>query len=482
FRRNKLMFAAGTAVVIALVVGLGLAAAGLRQAMNERNSALAARAGEEVQRREAQQAQANEAQLRREAEILALAERRRAYASDMNLAQQSITLNNFGRAQELLNRHRPATKTEIDLRGWEWRYLWQFCQGDDLFTLCRQTDSVFSLAASRDGRWLAVGDFAGGGVSVWDLRTRQEIAHPYTGGTASSSARVAFSPQEPLLAFSTVTQEGSTVRLWNAATRSPVARLPLDASCIALTFSEDGRRLATFTTRPSATITLWRIPDGQKLGTFPMYDLASVTGQTRFSTSPDLRLAAYAMRDGRIRIIDLNTGRERWTTQATKEFTIALTFSPDGRILASSEGYAGGTIKLWEVATGRQIGRLEGHQGWVASLLFWPEGRKLASASADQTIRLWDLSDPAQARPLGFLRGHNAEVWSLALLPDQVTLVSGGKDGSVRLWDTAKPQRNQSALTLATNLLHWHFAPDGKSVTEEIAAAEAKDKAEIKQP
>jgi WD40 repeat protein len=178
-----------------------------------------------------------------------------------------------------------------------------------------------------------------------------------------------------------------------------------------------------------------------------------------------MRWAAYAMRDGRIRIIDLSTGRERWTAQATKEFTIALTFSPDGRILASSEGYAGGTIKLWEIATGREIGRLEGHQGWVASLLFWPDGRKLASASADQTIRLWDVSDPAQARPLSFLRGHNVEVWSLALLPDQVTLVSGGKDGSVRLWDTAKPQRNQAALTLATNLLHWHFAPDGKSIT-----------------
>ncbi len=42
-RRNKLVFAAGTAVVVALVVGLGLAAAGLRHAMRQRNSALAAR-------------------------------------------------------------------------------------------------------------------------------------------------------------------------------------------------------------------------------------------------------------------------------------------------------------------------------------------------------------------------------------------------------------------------------------------------------
>src|SRR5262249_35904712 len=91
FYRNKLLFVAGAAVVFALVAGLGLATAGLRRA-------LAAQASEAVQRRQAQEAQAREVQLRRVAEILELAARRRAYASDMNLAQQSIAANNFGRA------------------------------------------------------------------------------------------------------------------------------------------------------------------------------------------------------------------------------------------------------------------------------------------------------------------------------------------------------------------------------------------------
>jgi WD40 repeat protein len=60
----------------------------------------------------------------------------------------------------------------------------------------------------------------------------------------------------------------------------PPSTLPLDAACIALTFSEDERSLATFTTRPSAAITVWSIPDGQKLGTFSMDDLSNVTGQS----------------------------------------------------------------------------------------------------------------------------------------------------------------------------------------------------------
>ncbi|MDB6032843.1 MAG: serine/threonine protein kinase [Verrucomicrobiales bacterium] len=460
FRRNKLAFAAATVVLGALIAGLGLAAVGLRQAVNERNRALAAQASEQVQRRQAQQAQSSEAQLRHAAELQELAARRRAYASDMNLAQQSISANNFGRAVELLNRHRPATRAEIDLRGWEWRYLWQFCQGDDLFTLCRQTDSVFSLSASRDGRWLAIGEFSNGKVSLWDLRTRQEIASPAAAAATQTTTHLLFSPRDPLLAYSSATQASNAIQLWSAEAQRIVGTLPLDGPCLGLTFSEDGRRLATFT----RTVTLWSIPDGQKLSTVAMSGQDFTMGLSRFSTSRDLSSAAYGMFGGLIRVVDLTTGRERWSAKAASEWVIALAFSPDGKTLASTAGYAEGTIKLWDVATGRELGRLEGHQGWVSSIVFWPDGKKLASAGADQTIRLWDLENPAQARPVGLLRGHNAEVWDLALLPDNVTLISGGKDGSVRAWDTTKKPRTQTAATLAVKVRRWHFAADSKSL------------------
>ncbi len=53
-----------------------------------------------------------------------------AYASEMNVAQQAIRENNLERALELLNRQRPRPG-EDDLRGFEWRYLWQICQGNE---------------------------------------------------------------------------------------------------------------------------------------------------------------------------------------------------------------------------------------------------------------------------------------------------------------------------------------------------------------
>ena len=63
-----------------------------------------------------------------------------------------IALDNLERASELLIRQQPKAGEE-DLRGFEWRHLWQLCQSDGNETLADTGayEPVFSL----DGRWLA---------------------------------------------------------------------------------------------------------------------------------------------------------------------------------------------------------------------------------------------------------------------------------------------------------------------------------------
>jgi eukaryotic-like serine/threonine-protein kinase len=121
WRRNKLVFIAGAAIAGALVVGLGLASVGWQQARKQRNAAVTARAGEETQRRQAELARQQSEASRRRAEAQERAARRQAYASDLNLAQQALAVNNLGRARTLLDRHRPKAGV-ADLRSWEWRY------------------------------------------------------------------------------------------------------------------------------------------------------------------------------------------------------------------------------------------------------------------------------------------------------------------------------------------------------------------------
>src|SRR5262249_5064101 len=73
--------------------------------------------------------------------------RRLLYASDMNLAQQALNLNNLGKARRLLERHRPQPGEE-DLRGWEWRYLWQLTRSGALTTLTNRPTPGFCLSFS----------------------------------------------------------------------------------------------------------------------------------------------------------------------------------------------------------------------------------------------------------------------------------------------------------------------------------------------
>ena len=140
WRRNKVVFTAGALVILALLSGLTIAAVGLKKAIVARQEAQANEA-------RAIQAQDSEALLRLQVERDELAARQRAYASDMNVAKQALDANNLGRALDLLNRQRPAPDHK-DLRGWEWRYLWQQTRSDAVATLCQEASEINAISCT----------------------------------------------------------------------------------------------------------------------------------------------------------------------------------------------------------------------------------------------------------------------------------------------------------------------------------------------
>jgi len=461
-RRHRVAFGAATAIAMVLLLG---AAVSTWQAIR------ATRAEHEQSR-----LHVAESKQRQRAESSELASRRRAYAADINLIQQALAADNLGRAQALLNRQRPQ-RGETDLRGWEWRYLWQFCQSDAQAMLRpgkREPDSVVTaLTTSADGKWVAVnGD--GGNAVVINLQTREEIRVP--AGIRITQGGLAFSPRESLLAIATVNpagagqpatntggvaQPGNEVLFWNLNTRQVVRALAVTGVCQMLFFSADGQKLAALEIVANQTrIVRWQVNDGSDLGTWstgagPEYWHAV------FGATDDLALAAIVTKSNRVSVVDLTAGKERWTAIASYQAIGSLAFSPDGTMLASGGDYADPVIRLWDVASGREIGRLEGHRSMVTGLRFLRDGRRLVSCSGDQTLRLWDLGSRTSIRAF---RGHETEIRRMAVLPDEKTVVSGSLDGAVLHWNLESERGAAAAGRLDKGPGAWVFAEKGASI------------------
>src|SRR5437879_1904049 len=140
-----------------------------------------------------------------------------------------------------------------------------------------------------------------------------------------------------------------------------------------------------------------------------------------------------ASRGGEIRVWEEGGLIVRQVWRAHTDMVWALTFSPDGRTLAS--GSSSGSVKLWDITSGTLL-----WAAWLTKNITWlafsPGGGRLASGGLDAIVRLWD---PQRGTPLKELP-HPSAVCSLAWSPDEKLLASGCSDGSIWLWEPAGPE------------------------------------------
>jgi WD40 repeat protein len=119
-----------------------------------------------------------------------------------------------------------------------------------------------------------------------------------------------------------------------------------------------------------------------------------------------------------------------------------VAFSPDGNLLAV--GSADKTVRLWSVrdpARPAPLGPpLTGPASYVYSVAFSPDGKALAAGVTDGTVWLWNLAVPARPSLVATITGPNGHVYSVAFSHSGQVVAAGSADGTVRLWDTSAAQ------------------------------------------
>jgi WD40 repeat protein len=285
---------------------------------------------------------------------------------------------------------------------------------------------IWSLALGGNTR--VASSTIAGEVRVKDLATGQVLRlHE---DRESYALSLAFTPGGRTLA---IAGNGSAVRIWDA--EAGIDREPLRPGTGAIktvAFSPDGTKLAVGTWKSegrSPAVTLWEWPARRRLASLEGHK-GSISG---LAFSPDGLRLAIADSAGQVKLWDIPAGKERACRQAHEAGVMVTAFSPDNRMFATT-CYVDGDVRLWDAASGEPRGSLKIPAG-VPALTFSPDGTMIAIARGDGIA---SLSDVASGRELGSVRVPTASLQAIAFSDDGRTLATGGGDGSVRLWDVAK--------------------------------------------
>jgi WD40 repeat protein len=126
---------------------------------------------------------------------------------------------------------------------------------------------------------------------------------------------------------------------------------------------------------------------------------------------------------------DTATGQIVHTVDGWQRGVGHLAFSHDGKVLV---GAAGPRLRVWDLDAGRELALHKRGTKHFQGLSFTADGRYLATVSNDTTVRIWDARTWQE---------HTTFTWgigallNIAMAPDGCVAAAGSDKGKIVIWD-----------------------------------------------
>ncbi|GMY36355.1 WD repeat-containing protein VIP3 [Fagus crenata] len=238
----------------------------------------------------------------------------------------------------------------------------------------------------------------------------------------------------------------SFVRVFDVDTNATIATLEAPPSEVwQLRFSPEGSTLAV-AGGGSASIKLWDTATWSPVATLPIPrpegpKPSDKSGSKKFvlsvAWSLDGRRLACGSMDGTISVFDVARAKFLHHLEGHSMPVRSLVYSPtEPRLLFSASDDA--HVHMYDSEGKSLVGAMSGHASWVLSLDVSPDGAALATGSSDRTVRLWDVTMRAAVQTMS---NHTDQVWGVAFRPPGGTGVRSGRlasvsdDKSISLYD-----------------------------------------------
>ncbi|MCX6153057.1 MAG: caspase family protein [Candidatus Kapabacteria bacterium] len=274
--------------------------------------------------------------------------------------------------------------------------MWNLEDGSAPVSIATKIGNLFSVSASQDGKFIALGGVGGDYLELYDL-SKNEFKSFKTPQNLVSCTRIDFNSK-------------------------------YFAAC-----SEN-------------SLYVYELPSCKTLAEFKAEDNIS-----RIAFSPNSEIISAGSNEGKIYSWNINSNKLIYKISSHASKISDLCFSATGDTLFSAGD--DGKINLINAQNGSVIHEFpKSHAGTqISTIALSKSGRFLASGAYDNNINIYDLnSDFKIIRKIS--RAHANIVNKITFGMDDKMLISGSTDGVIKLWDIQKADSSTATLATLTNI------------------------------